>query len=509
MQALSKVSRMETQHVRGMLLATAVSLTTLAIAAPPAAAAPVTVNYPSSGCPVAGDHGLQDCIDGVDPGSTVILTTEIIDEAAFINKSLTLRAVDRTLQPVLLGVGINSPSTGAAKIVVQDIRLSLTILVNLTTGSGHSVTIQRVDIGRGAPGPRGIIVQSDVPATIAIENSFIRSDQENEASVLTLATQNSSGLVHYRVVGNKITAHGDTKSNAGIDLIMEGSGTVVADIYNNVIWDVATCHCGAASGIAVLPDPKVRADVNIVGNTIDNSRTDAIQQRNDLTTGRLYLDVFNNILTHNSSEALNLESGKPGSLVFRAGFNDRFANGNPDNLDGQSAGPGNLNLDPRYVNPNARDLHLQSNSPLNNKGATCSPGGIADPDAAGRHRLNGPEVDIGAYEIGGVAITGVVRVGTSAAETLNGTNGQDILCGYGGADILKGLNASDYLDGGSGPDRVVGGSGVDRVFGNLDNDHLCTLDGTSGDLADGGPGADTAVTDPGDTRVSIEGTGGC
>jgi hypothetical protein len=500
---------MEAQRPRGILLATAVSLTTLAIAATPAAAAPVTVNYPSTNCPVAGDHGLQDCIDGVDPGSTVILTSEIINEPALIDKSLTLRAVDRTLQPILLGIGITSPTTGAAKIVVQDIRLSLVMVVNLTTGSGHSVTIQRVDIGKGVAGPRGMQVQADVPSSITIENSVIRSDQEDQQDVLNLATQNSPGPVNFRVIGNKITAHGDTESGSGIELSMETGGTVQADIFNNVIWDVATCNCGAASGIAILPHDKVRADVNIVGNTIDNSNSEAIQQRNDLTTGRLLLRVFNNIFSHNRVSALDLESGTLGSLIFRSGFNDRFANGGPDNLDGQVAGPGNLTVDPRYADLNARNFRLQSNSPLINKGSTCSPGGVANPDAALRHRLNGPEVDIGAYETGAAQITGVVRVGTSGADTLNGTNGQDILCGYGDADILKGLGGSDYIDGGAGPDRLIAGPGVDRLLGNIGGDRLCTQDGAGGDVADGGTGTDKGATDPGDTRVSLEGLGGC
>jgi Ca2+-binding RTX toxin-like protein len=249
--------------------------------------------------------------------------------------------------------------------------------------------------------------------------------------------------------------------------------------------------------------------VNVIGNTIDNSATEAIQQRNSFTTGRLVLNVFNNIFSHNDVRAIDLESGQPGSLVFRAGFNDYFANGNPNRLDGQSEGTGNLTVDPRYADLSTKNFRLSSNSPLINAGFTCSPGGVANPDAAGKHRLSGRAVDLGAYENGGGTITGIVLLGTSGADALNGTSGRDILCGYNGADLLKGGGGPDFVDGGDGPDKVIGGPGVDLVLGHSGDDILCTRDGTSGDVADGGSGSDRAETDGGDTRISVEGSGGC
>lgn len=66
---------MQARHACQLLVAT-----TIGLWATVAQAAPVTVEFPSSTCPDTDDESLQRCIDGVDPGSTVILTTEIIDE---------------------------------------------------------------------------------------------------------------------------------------------------------------------------------------------------------------------------------------------------------------------------------------------------------------------------------------------------------------------------------------------------------------------------------------------
>lgn len=499
---------MRARRAAGLLIAAGLFISNLGGAI--AGGGPSTVHYPDPvECPPNGDHGLQDCIDSVDSGSTIILTTEVIDEGALISKSLTLRPTNRSLRPKLLGVGVSvEESTGpvpAIDVTVQDLRLTFPPMVQLSAGSGHSVTIRRIEVGKGVLFPEGMTLATSVPASITLEDSFVRMHQEDASEVLTLFANDPRGLVRFRVVGNHITARGDPESGSGIDLAMEGRGSVHADILNNVISDVATCKCGASSGIAIVPDPKFVATVNIVGNTITGSATDGIQQRNGLTTGRLSLDVFNNNFSHNRGNALSLDFGKPGSLVVRGGFNNFFANG----FDGQSPGPGNLKVNPRYRDRADRDFRLRAGSPLIDKGLTCSPGGVANPDAAGRHRLKGPAVDIGAYERDAPRIDGVVRVGTNDEDALLGTDGRDILCGYDGSDVLRGGAGPDYIDAGSGPDRATGGTGVDRVLGNSGDDVLCTRDSAGGDRADGGSGRDRARTDGGDTRVSIEGSAGC
>jgi Ca2+-binding RTX toxin-like protein len=145
-----------------------------------------------------------------------------------------------------------------------------------------------------------------------------------------------------------------------------------------------------------------------------------------------------------------------------------------------------------------------TSSPLIDRGLVCSSGGIADPDAAGRHRLVGRTVDLGAFERGATAPTGIVFVGGSGPDTPLTTDGDDIFCGYGGSHGLEGFSGDDYVDGGSGADYVAGGTGEDRIFGGPGNDRICARDGTGGDFLDGGPGTDGFCANAGDARVSVE-----
>lgn len=436
----------------------------------PAAAAAITVRYPDGPGDCASPHTLQECIDSVDAGSTVIITSQVIDGgmSASINKSLTLRASSRSLKPELRGVSVYI-STGTAKVTVQDLRFQTLAQVRLMGGSGHEVVLRRLEVGKGSTNSRGMEVTSRVRSSITIQDSYLRStDHQDEA--LSLVAEASSGTVDFRVVGNRITGRGNPDSGAGVRLDMLGQGSVRAGIYSNVIWDVSRCYCGAASGVAILPDGAVHASVDIVGNTIERSMTNAIQQRNHMTgDGRLSLDVFDNIFSHHPNGALSLERGAPDSVRLRAGYNAYYGNG-PDGLSGLSKGSHNQSAHPRFVDRAGGDLRLRADSKLIDKGLVCTPGGVAGRDASSRFRVTGSSVDLGAYERGAPSATGVVRLGTSGRDVLRGTSGRDILCGYGGDDTL------------------------------------CARDGKGGDWVDGGPGRDRARSDRGDHRRSIEAT---
>jgi Ca2+-binding RTX toxin-like protein len=244
---------------------------------------------------------------------------------------------------------------------------------------------------------------------------------------------------------------------------------------------------------------------------VERSATDGLQQRNDLLAGgRLRLDLFDNVFAHAQGYGIRLDAGAPGTLVLRSGHNDTFANGSGVFLDGLPKGPGHLTLDPRFMDRASGNLRLKATSPLIDRGVVCSPGGVANPDAAGHHRLAGRSVDIGAHERGAGRATGVALTGRNGEDDLVGTDASDILCGMGGSDVLLGKGGRDHLDGGGGPDLLRGGAGPDRFLGGHGDDLLCARDGVSGnDRLDGGGGDDGFRADGGDPRTSVEHLGSC
>jgi len=462
-----RIPRPLTAIVGGLLLAG--NLVTVA----PAAAAPTTVRYPDGPGDCASPHTIQECIDSVDAGSTVIVTSEILpgDTSVTIEKSLTLRASSSSRPPHLSFLSI-AAGTGSVNVTVQDFKVAFGSRVHLYGGTDHVVKLRRLEVGKGESNARGVEVQSTVRASFAIQDSYVRST-DDQGDALTLFANAPSGLVEFRVVGNRITGRGNSDSGSGVTVYGQGPGSLHADILSNVIWDVGRCFCGAAAGVSVLAYGAVRESVNVVGNTIELSRTLGISQRNNLTgSGHLSLDIFDNIISHASGAAVALERGASGSMTFRAGYNAYYGNGSGlgGGFDGLSKGTHNQSANPRFVDRAHGDLRLRADSPLIDKGLVCSPGGTSGRDASSRFRVAGSSVDLGAYERGAPTTSGVVRLRTSGKDTLEGSSSRDILCGYG------------------------------------DNDTLCARDGRSGDWVDGGSGRDRARSDAGDRRRSIEAT---
>jgi subtilisin family serine protease len=154
-----------------------------------------------------------------------------------------------------------------------------------------------------------------------------------------------------------------------------------------------------------------------------------------------------------------------------------------------------------------------------------------------RNRLAGCEHVV---EEAGTAQTTCHDGGTDAAELLLGTSGADVCHGLGGDDVLEGAGGndelfggagndklfgrfgSDRLGGGGGDDELQGGRGADRLSGGDGNDRIVggyghdTLAGgpgddrlepgwaTRGEVADCGPGDDTAIIGPGDRTRGCE-----
>ncbi len=503
---------------RGVSILSAVALIALVsvVAVPRSARAggPIIWTYPGN-CNTAT---LQACIDQATSGDVIQLdANDLSGQFGAIGKSLTLEAATG-FSPTLLGVDVYDGGSALPMAVALDgFEVTEYIEATYSGGTGHSLTISHVRVvqnaGSSSSGP-GISLDAQAPSTFSVVDSFVSFSNEWSGIGLYGA---AAGAVTFQAIGNYVTALGATYAGSGIEVDTTGTDTLRADIMNNAIWDVANCNCGGASGMFLYPQDTSTMNVNVVGNTFEAVKSEGLGVRNSLAAGgHATVNLFNNVFAHSTSAAVDLDdSGSiPARLVLHAGFNDYYKNGFANFLGGRSAGSGNLAVGPKFVNVATGNLQLLATSPLINKGQVCSPGGVAEPDAAGNARLFGHSVDIGAYERGASPPTGIALVGTSGPDTLTGTSGADILCGMGGNDTLNGMGGSDYLNGGSGndilnggqgTDILVGGSGNDKLFGGPGTDTLCAMDGVHGnDHLDGGPGSDGFQADTGDVRTSVE-----
>ena len=446
---------------------------------------------------------LQQCIDA-HPTETIFIATEVVPEDIDITTGTTLIAA-QGFTPTINGFDIQL-ATGTRHVILRGLTIANGIRANMSGGTGHSVTIERVRVEGFEPfNGVGIVFQARVPGTFHLERStLIMVPSGGLASSVALETSLITGSTTFRAIGNRIRQNGSTGS-AGIFVRHTIAGTHRVDLMNNSIWDVGACQCGMNSGISLVGQDMVNVDANVVGNTIERSAGFGIALRNLVDPGGAYaLDLYDNVVAHTDQDGLWLDSTINGALTFRNGYNDFFATGSND-LDGQSLGSSNLSLNPRFVDRANGNLNLRSTSPLIDAGLVCTPGGIANPDAAGNHRLKGASVDIGAYEFGAAPPTGQIVLGGPSVDVLTGNEGADIICGYAGADQIAGLGGPDYLDGGSDADLMFGGSGKDAHYGRAGADQLCAGDGIRGnDRADGGPGVDRYRADPGDTLISVE-----
>ena len=96
------------------------------------------------------------------------------------------------------------------------------------------------------------------------------------------------------------------------------------------------------------------------------------------------------------------------------------------------------------------------------------------------------------------------KVGTDAANTINGGSGADVIVGLGGADKIDGRGGKDVICGGLGNDRLTGGTGLDKLDGGDGADLLYVRDSAKDLIIKGGLGADRARKDASDKTSGVE-----
>jgi Ca2+-binding RTX toxin-like protein len=98
------------------------------------------------------------------------------------------------------------------------------------------------------------------------------------------------------------------------------------------------------------------------------------------------------------------------------------------------------------------------------------------------------------------------KVGTDAANTINGGSGADVIVGLGGNDKIDGKGGKDVICGGGGNDTLTGGPAVDKFDGGGGNDTLFTKDGLKETTVKGGAGTDRVRKDKSDKTTAVENT---
>jgi hypothetical protein len=96
------------------------------------------------------------------------------------------------------------------------------------------------------------------------------------------------------------------------------------------------------------------------------------------------------------------------------------------------------------------------------------------------------------------------RIGTDAADVINGGPAADVIVGLGGSDKLDGNGGKDVLCAGPGNDRLTGGSARDEFDAGQGNDVIYSRDGVKETVVKGGPGRDKARKDKADKTTSVE-----
>jgi hypothetical protein len=353
---------------------------------------------------------LQACLDGSGDGDRIeIVTTAPISENMTIRKSLTVTGAPG-VTPLIGGTAtgggfyIGGKSEGPSVIRLEGLTISngsVRVALNPSPG-GDEVTIQRCSISNTFPAGLAVLVDPQVPADVRLLDNLLAS---GGYVVDTLMAQ-PSGTVHLTIAGNHMTA--STPGYSGLQLDMRGGGQTVVDVASNVIHDVAQ------RAIVMYTVDTVAATVNVVNNTLD--RAEAGVEVSSVETGStLALRLFNNIVTRTTGPGVRFPVSA--QLSVTSAFNDLFAIGAANVLNGFGLGMPLFGIDPIYADAASADYHLKGTSALINAGTITPPGGLPALDADGNLRVANGIVDIGAFEFGSTPPTTTTTILVTSSTT--------------------------------------------------------------------------------------------
>ena len=228
--------------------------------------------------------------------------------------------------------------------------------------------------------------QLNAAASILVEGITFRSFARNVV-FYSGSSDASTSVVVRQVIGTDLFGAASAQQTYG-GFTVGGKSTIRVEsslFYNNHGGDTASSL--EVSGF----DDNVIATVTNVTSADNDSR--GLQVRCFDCTG--LMQVYNTILYNNVSGDLDTRATEPGSLVAIS-----YSDFSAAKSVGTYASISNINVDPKFENPQNGDFTLLGNSPAINAGAPeyLVYGGYGSRDLDAGARVVGSRIDMGAYE---------------------------------------------------------------------------------------------------------------
>ena len=341
---------------------------------------------------VPGDYAtIQQAIQGSNEGDVVIVSPGVYEAINFLGKNITVTSTDPEDPDIVEATIINGGGVGSV-VTFESGETSEAVLTGFTITGGYGTTVS--EVGNYIFWGAGVFCYGSSPT---IKGNIIT---DNIGPIEIIGDNQTLWKLCYGAgigcfVSSATITNNIIKNNSGY----VGAIFVAGDdkICNNLIYDNSALIGG---GVFLIGG-------RLINNTIVGNDTNASPQDGSGPGGNVYIVfdnefseclVLNNIICNaKSGGGISGEGNIDESLIS---FNNVWGNspGNYMELSEQTGTNGNISENPLFVDAQAKDFHLQLDSPCIDAG---DPDYVPYPwqlDIDGDNAVMGEQIDIGADE---------------------------------------------------------------------------------------------------------------